>query len=135
MEPQFSQSILSFLKEPNYMIIGTIGKTGIPQLTIVWFAYENGLLKISITKERVKYKNILRDPRVSCLIYDRNSAYRYLQIRGIITKIEEDPDYIFGDFLCERYGRDENYRYDPVRKSESRIIVNIKPQSSYSMGL
>lgn len=135
MEPQFSQSILSFLKEPNYMVIGTIGKTGIPQLTIVWFAHENGLFKISITKERIKYRNIIRNPLVGCLIYDRNNPYRYLQIRGMVTNIEEDPNYIFGDFLCERYGRDENYRHDPVRKKEGRIIVSIKPQGLYSKGL
>lgn len=117
------------------MVLGTIGKIGTPQLTIVWFFYDNGLFKISITKTRIKYKNILRDPRVSCLIYDQHNPYRYLQVRGTVAKIEEDPEYVFGDFLCNRYGRDENYRRDPVRKKEGRITVSIRPDGFYSKGL
>ena len=135
MGRNFPQSILAFLEAPNYMILGTIGKAGTPHLTIVWFFYDKGLFKISITKTRVKYKNILRNPRVSCLIYDRSDPYRYLQIRGAVVKIEEDPEYIFGDFLCARYGRDENYRRDPVRKKEGRVTVNIRPDGFYSKGL
>ena len=135
MIQDFSQSILSFLEEPNYMIVGTIAKAGIPHLTIVWFSYDNGLFKISITKTRVKYKNILRDPRVSCLIYDRNNPYRYLQVKGVVVKIEKDPGYIFGDFLCARYWRDKSYRNNPVRKKEERITVSIKPDGFFAQGL
>lgn len=135
MIPDFSKPILSFLKEPHYMVLATIGKTGVPQLTVVWFFYENGLIKISITKTRVKYKNILRDSRVSCLIYDRTNPYRYLQVRGTVVNIEDDPEFVFGGFLCERYGRDENYRRDPIRKKEGRITVSIKPDGFYAKGL
>ena len=135
MEHNFPKSIISFLAEPNYMVLGTIGKTGMPHLTVVWFAYHDGLLKISITKERIKYKNILRDPRLACLIYDQKNPYRYLQVRGRVIDIQEDPEYIFGDFLCERYNRDPDYRYDPVRKKEGRVTVSIKPEGRYSKGL
>lgn len=131
----FPQPILAFLEEPNYMVIATIGKTGAPQLTIVWFFYDNELFKISIAKTRIKYKNMLRDPRVSCLIYDRSNPYRFLQISGAVEKIEEDSEYIFGDFLCERYERNENYRRDPLRKKEGRITVSIKPDRFYPKGL
>lgn len=135
MHQGFPQPILSFLAEPNYMVIGTIGKEGVPHLTVVWFYYDEELLKVSVTKTRVKYKNIIRDPRVSCLIYDRNNAYRYLQITGKVVKINEDPDYAFGGFLCERYERDENYRHDPVRKKEGRITIYIQPDKYYAKGL
>lgn len=135
MKNDLPKQVISFLQEPNYMVIGTIGKNGIPQLTTVWFSYEDGLLNISITKTRVKYKNILRDPRVGCLIYDTGNPYRYLQIKGQVVKIEEDPEYKFGDFLCARYGRDENYRKDPVHKKEGRLIIRIKPETFYSKGL
>lgn len=135
MDKKLPKPILSFLTEPNYMVIGTLGKSGIPQLTIVWFSYKDGFFKVSITKERVKYKNILRDPRVGCLIYDRNNPYRYLQIQGTVEKIEKDPEYIFGAYLCERYGRDENYRRDPVRKKEGRVTLFIHTNGYYSKGL
>lgn len=135
MKEIFSSAALSFLEEPNYMVLGTISRGGVPHLTVVWFAYHDGMLKISITKERVKYKNILRDPRVACVIEDRNNHYRYLQIRGKVVDIEEDPEYVFGDFLCERYERDPNYRYDPVRKKEGRITVSIRPEGYYAKGL
>lgn len=110
------------------MVLGTIGKDDVPQLTVVWFVYVNGLLKLTITKERVKYKNILCNPRVGCLIYDQKDPYRYVQIRGKVIDVAEDSEYRFGDSLCERYGREAAYRYNPKRKNEGRVIVSILPE-------
>ncbi len=53
---EFPQDISDFLKEPNYMVIATVGKDGSPHQTLVWFDYQDGQFKISTTTSRMKYK-------------------------------------------------------------------------------
>ena len=53
----------TFLREHRFCVISTLGKNGAPQVTPVYYVYEGGKLLISVTKDRVKTHNVLRDPR------------------------------------------------------------------------
>ncbi len=129
----FLQNILDFLKEPNFMVLGTVQKDGSPQMTIVWFEYENGVFNISTTTPRVKYKNISRDPRATMLIYDRGNPYRYLQIQGKVSNITKEDAHDFIDKLSGRYTGNAKYKNDPDRK-EDRVIISIAPIRYSSVG-
>lgn len=133
MTVNFPQNILDFLKEPNFMVFGTVRRDSGPQMTIVWFEYENGAFKISTTTPRVKYKNISRDPRATMLIYDRGNPYRYLQIQGRVSDITKEGAYDFIDKLSGRYTGNAKYKNDPERK-EDRVIISIEPIRYSSVG-
>ena len=130
---KFPQNILDFLKEPNFMALGTIRKDGSVQMTIVWFEYENGAFRISTTTPRIKYKNIARNPNVTMLIYDRGNPYRYLQIQGNVSDITKEGSYDFIDKLSGRYTGNAKYKNDPERK-EDRVIISIEPIRYSSVG-
>lgn len=129
----FPQNILDFLKEPNFMVLGTVRKDGTPQMTIVWFEHESGTFKISTTTQRVKYKNIAKNPNVTMLVYDRGNPYRYLQIQGKVSDIAKEGAHDFIDKLSGRYTGNAKYKNDPDRK-EDRAIISIEPIRYSSIG-
>jgi len=91
----------------------------------VWFEWDGTYLKISQTKARQKFHNITNNPRVALSITDPTNPYRYLEIRGFVDKIEDDPDRVFIDDLSERYLGQRPY---PMHQPEDeRVIVYIRP--------
>lgn len=131
---EFPQNILDFLKEPNYVVFGAVGrKTGIPQMTLVWFEYADGVFKISTTTDRHKYKNIEKNPKVGLVIYDRGNPYRYVQVRGTVTGVTKEGAHDFIDHLSGRYTGNPKYKYDPERK-EDRVIISVTPENHSAIG-
>lgn len=62
---------------------------------------------------------------------DRESPYRYLEVRGEVEAIDPDPGRAFINSLAQRYlGRDE-YPWDPP--SEERVVFVIRPTGASSM--
>ena len=51
---------------------------------------EDGKFLISSTRDRVKTRNILRNPRVTLCILDEQFPFQYLQVRGTVTVTGED---------------------------------------------
>src|SRR5436190_23082267 len=97
----------------------------------VWFEWDGTYLKISQTKARQKFHNITNNPRVALSITDPENPYRYLEIRGFVDKIEDDPDPIFIDDLSERYLGQRPY---PMHQPEDeRVIVYIRPTNGSAM--
>jgi nitroimidazol reductase NimA-like FMN-containing flavoprotein (pyridoxamine 5'-phosphate oxidase superfamily) len=58
-----------FLEPSMIAVVATVGRTGMPQLTPNWYRFANGRLTMSTTKERVKYLNLSRDPKMAVCIY------------------------------------------------------------------
>ena len=75
--------------------VATKGPDGAPQSNPVWFDSDGELVKFSQTRKRQKLRNVSRDPRVTLSIVDPENRLRYLEIRGEVEMIEEDPDFDF----------------------------------------
>src|ERR1700740_3020902 len=63
-------------------VLGTIGASGRPQLSAIWFLADGDTVKLSLNTDRQKVKNLQATPRCSLLILDPASPYRYLELRG-----------------------------------------------------
>ena len=46
--------------------------------------------------------NLQREPRIALSMTDPDNPYRYLEVRGEVTTIEDDPDYAFINKLARR---------------------------------
>ena len=80
--------------------------------------------KFSQTKTRQKYRNINREPRLAVSIVDPEDPSRYLEIRGLVDRVEEDPDPAFINSMSEKYlGIDE---YQDHRPGDEPIFVRTK---------
>ncbi len=112
--------------------VATIGPDGEPQNNPVWFDWDGEHVKFSQTKTRQKYRNVSRDPRLALSIVDPENPYRYIEIRGEVTKVEEDPDNDFINAMANKYlGLDEYPYHQP---GDERIVVYVEPEHTTQMG-
>ena len=84
------QEISEFLAPSRIAVMATINRNGTPQLTPNWYHYDGEVLTFVTTKERVKYLNLRRDPRISICIYATPLASDYVVIRGKATVSDQD---------------------------------------------
>jgi PPOX class probable F420-dependent enzyme len=76
----------------NTAVLTTVGPNGQPQSTAVWYLIDDdGALKASITTDRQKYKNLVRDPRATLFVLDPTNPYRTVEIRASV-ELAPDPD-------------------------------------------
>ncbi len=120
------QEFADLLRTTTVAHIATIGPKGEPQITPVWFDWDGNTIRFSQTKDRQKFRNLQRDPRIALSIVDPNNPYRYLEIRGKVVRIEEDPDLHFLNAMTKRYlGRDTYPWHQP---GDEHFILVIQPE-------
>ncbi|MGB6058617.1 MAG: PPOX class F420-dependent oxidoreductase [Microthrixaceae bacterium] len=110
------------LTERPVATIATVGSDGRPQLSAVWFLFDEGKLRVSLNRTRQKTKNLIANPAATLFILDE-SGYRYLEVRGDVT-IEADDDYQFADRVGAKYNADLRQMDGP---GESRVSVTFDP--------
>jgi PPOX class probable F420-dependent enzyme len=78
-----------FTDAPNFAHLSTLMPDGSPQVTPVWIDREGDTILINTAKDRVKYRNVLQDPRVGISILDRENSYERVVIFGRVEEITE----------------------------------------------
>jgi PPOX class probable F420-dependent enzyme len=71
--------------------IATVMKDGSPQVTPVWFDYTGGKIRVNTARGRVKSRTLKPGARVALAIMDPDNAYRFVQVRGRVTKRKTAP--------------------------------------------
>ena len=85
---------LDFARSTRWSVLTTIRKNGRPQLSNVGHVIdEAGVIRISITADRAKYKNILRESWVA-LHVTREDFYAYAVLEGDVelSPVATHPD-------------------------------------------
>jgi PPOX class probable F420-dependent enzyme len=120
------------LLDAQVATLGTIDGHGFPQLTEVWFLYEDGEVRISLNDSRLKTRHLMKRPHCSLLVLDLANPYRYLEIRGT-ARIEPDDDYAFAQRVGAKYGGADLREHD--RPGERRVTVTIEPTNVYAVNM
>lgn len=124
------EAYLDILESKGFAHTATIGPNGAPQSTPVWFLWDGGQLRFSLTKTRQKYKNLVRAPHVSLSISDNDNPYRYVEVRGTVS-IEEDPEKAFINRISNKYlGKD----YPWNQPDDERVVVTVHPTRVVTQG-
>ena len=118
-----------FLSPTKIAVLATIGRDGMPQLTPNWYVYREGKIAVSITKQRVKYRNLVRDPRLSVCILTDPLAEEYVTVRGTAEIIDDDSIWPITEAIVRRYVPPERaqHRMNQLRKEE-RVIISMTPE-------
>ncbi len=124
----FPESHRDLLDAP-FATLATIDDDGLPQLTELWFLYDEGALRLSLNTSRVKARNLERRPECSLLVLDLQNPFRYLEIRGR-ARIEPDEDGAFARKVGAKYDADLA-GYDAP--GEQRVVVTIEPMKIYAV--
>jgi len=119
------------LLEAKFATLATLGKDGGPQLTEVWFLFEDGEVKVSLNDSRLKTKNLVARPRCSLFILDLENPFRYLDVRGT-ARVEPDDDYAFAKRVGAKYDADLSDHDGP---DDKRVVVTIEPTNVFAVDM
>jgi PPOX class probable F420-dependent enzyme len=119
------EQYLDLLQSTTVITVATIGPKGEPQNNPVWFGWDGSHVLFSLTKGRQKYRNLVREPRISLSIFDPTNPGRYLEIRGV-AHIEEDTDRRFVNSMAKKYLNQDVYTWD--QPGDERVIISVEPQ-------
>ena len=131
---------VEFARTNNHSVLVTIRSNGRPQLSnVLHHVYDDGLVRISITADRAKYKNLAREPWAA-LHVTRSDFYAYAVLEGEVelTPVAARTDDATVDELVAYY-RDavgEHENWDDYRRSmvaDRRVIVRFRPMRAYGM--
>ena len=112
--------------------LATVMPDGSPQVTPVWFFYQNGKFVVNTARGRVKDRNMSRNARVALSIVDPDNPYAHLAVRGTIVRATEEGADANIDALAKKYLDQDKY---PFRQpGEVRVLYEIEPSSVSVMG-
>ncbi|HET6184513.1 MAG TPA: PPOX class F420-dependent oxidoreductase [Acetobacteraceae bacterium] len=111
--------------------VATVMADGGPQVTPVWFDHADGKLRINTAKGRVKSRTMKEGAKVALAIVDPDNVYRYMQVRGRVTRATEQGADQHIDALSQKYlGKPYPFR----QPGEKRITIEITPEAVQTMG-
>jgi PPOX class probable F420-dependent enzyme len=122
------QEITAYLAASHMAVMATINRNGHPHLTPNWYRYDGQVLTFVTRKDRLKYRNLQRDPRISVCIYDPPAASNYVVISGTATCHDQD---IWDEArrIIERYrAPDQVDGYLARWKTEPRVLITVTPE-------
>lgn len=126
MVPDSYSSILSW-EAKSFAHVATIGRSGEPRSTPVWFDWDGTQMRLTILEHSQKLKNLRRDQRVSLSILDPHDPYRYVEIRGVAESFQPDADLEFTNRMARKYLELDEYPWH--EEGHVEVVVAIRPTS------
>lgn len=131
MPTMTTAEIAAFLAAPRHAVLGTNTRNGPPQLSPVWYLFEEGKFYISITTGTAKYRNLRRDPRLSLCIDGGHPDYRTVIVYGVAEFLPVDAPNL-SDLrwrIIRRYYTDEATarRYAESTSEQPNVLLVVTP--------
>ena len=121
------QEITDYLAAPYIAVMVTLHRNGSPHVTPNWYRYDGTVLTFITRKDRLKYRNLQRDNRISVCIYDPPVASHYVVISGTATCTDQD---IWDEArrIIARYRTPEEVDGYVARwQTEPRVLITVTP--------
>lgn len=111
------------LDSPEVATLATIEPSGQPQLSVVWVKRDGDQVLVSTVRGRRKASNMERDQRATLLVHAKDNPYRYVEIRGTVS-IVDDPGGSLIDELSYQY---KGSGWTADAPGTERVIVRLTP--------
>ncbi len=120
-----------FEQKKAFADLATLMPDGSPQVTPIWFDYVDGIVRVNTAVGRVKARNMQEGASVALSIMDPENPYRYVQVRGKVSRITTEGADAHIDALSNKYiGKDYPWR----EPGSQRIICEITPSHVSASG-
>lgn len=124
-------SHIDLLTGPIYCVFTTIAPNGGPENTVVWCSWDGEYVLVNTADGRRKANNVRNNPKVAITAIDPKDPFRWIDVRGTVVDIVDDPDYANINAHAKVYaGVDEYYGgVAPAERkgTEKRIVLKIRP--------
>jgi PPOX class probable F420-dependent enzyme len=130
--------LLAFVAENHWGVLVTLKRDGRPQLSNVGYAVDgDGVVRVSVTDDRAKTRNLRRDPRVSLHVASKD-FWTWLVVEGTaeLTPVAADPHDATVEELVTYYRgvSGEHADWDEYRAAmvrDRRLVVRFTPSHAY----
>ncbi len=125
----------AFLGRHNSTVMATMNPDGSPHMTPVGYDYHDGVFSVSTTRDRVKYRNVAADSRVSLLIRGLleeggGEAVVVVSGSGQLSEDREEAVAMLRRLLDKSYPKDVADRLYEDRKDEARVVISLRPEKT-----
>jgi PPOX class probable F420-dependent enzyme len=131
--------LLAFLAEHRWGVLATIRNNGRPQLSNIGYSYdlESSLVRISVTADRAKTRNLQRDPRVTLHVASTD-FWSWVAVEGTaeLTPVAADPHDATVEELVTYYrainGEHDDWAdYRAAMVADRRLVLRFRPEHAY----
>jgi PPOX class probable F420-dependent enzyme len=121
--------LIDLLDRPLYGHLATVRPDNTAQVNPMWYAWDGEFLKFTTTTVRQKHRNTQRNPSVAMSVTDPDQPSRYLEVRGVVERVEPDPEGAFFVELARRYGSTAGAPAD----RQYRVVYYVRPTAHSTM--
>jgi PPOX class probable F420-dependent enzyme len=130
--------LLAFVADHRWGVLATLKRDGRPQLSNIGYAWDAaGLIRISVTADRAKTRNLTADPRASLHVTSAD-FWSWVVVEGTaeLTPPATAPDDATVDELVAYYravsGEHPDWaEYRAAMVTERRLVVRLRPEHGY----
>lgn len=115
--------VRALLDAPNHAVICTLNADGSVHSAVVWQEVVGGKLVVNSVMGRRWPTNLLRDPRITAVIYAADNPYEYVEIQGTATGTTAGADAGI-DRLAKKYTGADSFISAPA---DERISFEVQP--------
>jgi PPOX class probable F420-dependent enzyme len=134
-----TESLLDRIGTHGLGVLVTIKRDGRPQLSNVTYVYDGTRVRVSLTDDRAKTKNLRRDPRASLYVNGANGrSYVVLEGKAELTPVAADPNDEVVEALVDYYrtasGEHPDWdEYRAVMIRDKRLMFSMTVDHAYGM--
>ncbi|MGY1805980.1 PPOX class F420-dependent oxidoreductase [Blastococcus sp. SYSU D00669] len=131
--------MLDVLAANRWGVLATVKGDGRPQVSTIGYAYDRdaGLIRISVTDDRVKTRNLRRDPRATLHVRG-DDVWTWVAVEGTaeLTPVAADPHDATVEELITYYrgtaGEHPDWdEYRAAMVTDRRLVVRLRPEHAY----
>jgi PPOX class probable F420-dependent enzyme len=142
-ESPLSPGQIELIGPRGHGVLSTLKRDGRPQLSVIGYGFDADrlLVRISLTNDRAKTRNLRRDPRVSLLVTTKDlRPYVVLEGTARLTDIARDPHDATMDELIDLYRNiaGEHPDWDEYRAAmiaDERLVLSFTVEHAYGFAL
>jgi len=130
----FPSLVVEFLQQPIASQLVTINPNGSPQVTIMWFKYENGALLFTTTTDRIKFRNMQKDPRAVLTVMDPTNMYKWVTVYGKLSVDNREPAAFYQGLADHYLTGDSLAAWKETAVMDKRTVLKLTPTRFRAMG-
>ncbi len=117
----------NLLEGANIAHLGTVRPDGLVHVNPMWFLFDGENVRFTHTRKRGKFRNLQENPAMTISVVDPDDEYRYLEVRGRLSEIVDDPTGAFYQELERRYSGSSEA---PPPDAADRVILVMTPEAT-----
>ena len=123
MAVTLSESTRALIDGRNHCVLATLNADGSPQTSVLWVTRDGDDLLFSTLRDRLKARNLVRDPRASVSVWSSDDPELYAEIRGTVTIVEDEGLAVMNALGQKYYGR----TFPAPGPGQVRVVLRLTP--------